>query len=139
MAFGLVGASAPAQDVSVAVSGLRNARGQVRACLTAQPAAFPDCAKDPASRRLSVPATGAVRLDFGPVPPGRYAISLFHDENSNGKLDTVLMIPREGFGFSRDAKVRFGPPSFDAAAFAVDGAPVRQEIRVRYLMGTAQH
>lgn len=138
----LAGASAPPQDVSVLVSGLRNARGQVLACVTAQASAFPDCSKDPAARNLVVPApsAGPLTLDFGPLPPGRYAISLFHDENSNGRLDKMMMLPREGFGFSRDAKVRFGPPRFDAAAFAVAGAPVREAIRMRYMLGpSAQH
>ena len=31
----------------------------------------------------------------------------------------ALMLPREGFGFSRDAAVAFGPPRFGKAAFAV--------------------
>jgi len=132
----LAGAAAAPQDVSVAVTGLRSPRGQVLACLTAQAAAFPDCRKDPASRRLvvSIPVQGPLTLDFGAIPPGRYAVSLIHDENSNGKLDTVMMLPREGFGFSRDARVRFGPPSFAAAAFAVEETPVRQSIRMRYML-----
>jgi len=135
----LVGAGPPPQDVSVVVTGLRSARGQVLACLTAQASAFPDCRKDPESHRLVMPAPqhGPLTLDFGAIPPGRYAVSLIHDENANGKLDTVLIMPREGFGFSRDAKVRFGPPSFAAAAFTVAAAPVSQEIRMRYLLGAA--
>src|SRR6185369_1577668 len=41
----LTGASAPPQDVSVMVSGLRSAQGKVLACITANPAMFPDCGK----------------------------------------------------------------------------------------------
>jgi len=41
---------------------------------------------------------------------GKYAVSVFHDENSNGKLDTnFLGIPREGVGASNNAKGHFGP------------------------------
>lgn len=120
--------------VSVTVTGLRSARGRVMACLTAMPAAFPDCRKDPAARHAIVAAdTAPVELEFGAVAPGTYAVSLFHDENGNGKLDTMMAIPREGYGFSRDAKVRFGPPRFAAAAFDVGRGPVRQTIRMRYL------
>jgi uncharacterized protein (DUF2141 family) len=90
--------------------------------------------KDPAARKLTVAVTGPVTLDFGRVPEGRYAISLIHDENGNGKLDTRLMIPREGYGFSRDAPVRMGPPKFAQAAFDVAGEPVRLAIRMRYLL-----
>lgn len=127
-------AVAPGSDVSVSVTGLRSAKGQVLACLTTQPRAFPDCAKDPVSHRLVVPLSGnAVRIDFGPVAPGRYAISLLHDENRNGKADMALFMPREGFGFSRDAPVRLGPPSFNSAAFLVADVPVNLTVRMRYM------
>ncbi len=49
---------------------------------------------------------------------GQYALSLFHDENDNGKLDSnFFKIPKEPFGFSNDAKGRFGPPKYQAARF----------------------
>ena len=139
LALGLVplvlGTALPEEGgaVSVTVSGLRNGKGQVLACLTAQPNGFPDCRKDPAARKLAVAAGANVQLDFGRVPQGRYAISLLHDENGNGKADMALMIPREGFGFSRDAPARFGPPRFASAAFEVGGGEVHQTIRMRYL------
>ena len=130
----LCGAAAPSADVSVNVMGLRSQKGQILACLTANPRAFPDCSKDPQARKLTVPVTGLGHLDFGPVPQGRYAISLIHDENSNGRLDTALAIPREGYGFSRDAPVRMGPPRFDKAAFDLGSTAMRMDIRMRYLL-----
>lgn len=128
------GAAQPGEDVSATVTGLRNGQGMVMACLTANPASFPDCRTDPAARKLVAPAAGVVQLDFGPMPAGTYAISLFHDENRNGRLDKAMMMPREGYGFSRDAKVRFGPPRFAEAAFAVGQSPVHQTIRMRYML-----
>lgn len=116
------------------VSDLRSAKGQVLACLTTRADAFPDCEKDPLARKLTVPAASEVHLDFGAVPAGRYAISLIHDENANGKLDTRLMIPREGYGFSLDAPVRMGPPKFERAAFAVEGETIHLAIHMRYLL-----
>lgn len=121
-------------DVTIAVTGLRSLKGQVLACLTARADAFPDCAKDPQARKLTVPASEPLQLDFGHVPAGHYAVSLIHDENGNGKLDTRLFIPREGFGFSRDAPVVMGPPKFERAAFAVEGGDIRLAIRMRYLL-----
>lgn len=128
------GAGVSAATVTVAVTDLRSAKGQILACLTTRADAFPDCEKDPLARKLKVPATAEVHLDFGTVPPGQYAVSLVHDENGNGKLDTRLMIPREGYGFSRDAPVHMGPPKFDRAAFAVDTENVRLVVRMRYLL-----
>ena len=47
------------------------------------------------------------------LPPGKYAIRYFHDENINGKLDTNKMgIPTEGYGFSNNAYGLFGPKPF---------------------------
>ena len=114
---------------------LRNTHGLVRACLTAEATDFPRC--DPAqSFESSAPAAGTVTLRFRDVPPGRYAIALLHDENANGKADrAALMIPREGFGFSRDAPVRFGPPKFGEAAFDIaPGERARLVVRMRYML-----
>lgn len=128
----LAGAVQPSTDVSASINGLRSTRGQILACLTMRPDAFPNCQNDPAAKRLVVPAT-APTLDFGKVAEGRYAIALIHDENANGKLDKRLMIPREGFGFSHDAPVVMGPPRFDSAAFAVGRAGEHLSIKMRYL------
>ena len=50
--------------------------------------------------------------------PGNYAFKYFHDENNNNKIDANrLGIPREGFGFSNNAKGTFGPPSFEKTIF----------------------
>ncbi|WP_369426121.1 DUF2141 domain-containing protein [Croceibacterium aestuarii] len=116
------------------VIDLRSAKGLVQACLTANPRRFPDCTGDSHAYSLTVPAGPEVHLDFGQIPAGRYAIALLHDENGNGRADKTLMIPREGFGFSRDAAVHMGPPKFAAAAFEVGGRAVEQTIRMRYLL-----
>ena|GEM_PF-883542 len=52
------------------------------------------------------------------LPPGTRAVRLFHDENSNGKLDTNLFgIPTEGYGFSNNPRSRFGEPDFEDRLF----------------------
>ncbi|MEW9854886.1 DUF2141 domain-containing protein [Novosphingobium sp. M1R2S20] len=127
------GATLPSTDVSALVTNLRSDRGQILACLTARPEAFPGCNNDPDARRLKVPAT-TTHLRFGTVPEGRYAIALIHDENSNGKLDKHLVIPREGFGFSQDAPVVMGPPRFSSAAFPVGSTGEHLSIKMRYLL-----
>ena len=129
----LAGVTLPPTDVSASITGLRSQKGQILACLTARPDAFPDCQNDPAARRLIVPAT-TPSLDFGTVAEGRYAIALIHDENANGKLDKRLMIPREGFGFSKDAPVMMGPPRFSSASFPVGRVGERMTIKMRYLL-----
>ena len=41
--------------------------------------------------------------------------------------------PREGFGFSRNPAVRFGPPRFSAAQFTLASDAETQQIRMRYI------
>lgn len=133
----LIGAApgATGTDVHVTVTGLRSHEGVVRACMTTVKERFPKCQAVAGSHRLVLPAGEPLVLAFEGVAPGRYAIALLHDENENGTADrAAFMIPKEGFGFSRDAKVRMGPPSFDAAAFEVGSTPVRQTIRMRYML-----
>jgi uncharacterized protein (DUF2141 family) len=65
-------------------------------------------------------------VTFEQIPYGTYAIKIFHDENSNGELDTNFVgFPKEGFGFSNDAMGRFGPPSFEQAAFVIEAEKLR--------------
>ena len=131
-AFLLLGAATPIGRLEVAVAGLRSTGGLVRLCLTANPKAFPACHNDALAVRRNVPA-GAPLLAFDGLPPGDYAAAVMHDENGNRRLDTFAGIPREGFGFSRNPQVRFGPPRFAAARFAVAGEANRQQVRMRYM------
>ena len=121
-------------EIAVTITDLRSTKGVVRACMTTNPAIFPRCREDPASYRLVVPAGDKVELMFRNVKPGRYAIALLHDENDNGKADRALgMMPKEGFGFSRDAPVKMAPPKFEAAAFEFTGKAKVLNIRMRYM------
>ena len=103
-------------------------------CLTQNPKAFLDCRADPAARKLSLPASGERKLHFGGLVPGAYVVAVIHDENGNGKLDTFLAIPREGFGFSRNPKIRMGPPRFDEVRFEVGRGTNSQRVEMKYLL-----
>ncbi len=118
--------------LDVAVEHLRSARGLIRVCLTADPTNFPACVDDANAVTRTVPA-GQGSFTFPALPPGQYALAVIHDENGNGRLDTFAGIPREGYGFSRNAPVRFGPPRFDAARFTLTGPEVTERVAMRYI------
>ncbi len=125
----------PTSDITITVTGLRSSEGVVRACITSNPDQFPKCRGDAASISIVKPAAATVTLTFHDIKAGRYAVALLHDENNNGKADRAfMMMPKEGFGFSRDAKVKMGPPKFDEAAFDVTGGAMKQTIRMRYML-----
>lgn len=125
--------AAPIGSLEAQIEGFRSTKGVVHACLTTRPERFPDCQNDPDARRMTLPTGDAGGLHFGALPSGSYALALIHDENGNGRLDTVMGIPREGFGFSRNPAVRFGPPRFAQARVAVTTGAMDETIRMRYL------
>ena len=65
------------------------------------------------------------------LPPGEYAVSLFYDENANGKLDSNFIgIPKEPVALSNNAKPKFGPPKYKDAVFALGEEGVTQRIAI---------
>jgi uncharacterized protein (DUF2141 family) len=126
-----MGAS-PVGRLEVAVEGLRSDKGLVRVCLTSDPANFPACPDASLSVKRNVSA-GTRVVVFDGLPRRNYAAAIMHDENGNHKLDTFAGIPREGFGFSRNPAIGFGPPRFAAARFAVASDAERQPVRMRYM------
>jgi uncharacterized protein (DUF2141 family) len=126
---------AAAGEVVITVTDLRNTKGVVRACMTTREDIFPKCIKDPESHRAVVPAGDKVEIRFTGVKPGKYAIALLHDENNNGKADRAAgMMPKEGYGFSRDAPVRMAPPKFRDAVFDFAEGTQRMVIKMRYFL-----
>ena len=76
---------------------------------------------------------GQRAIRFDALPTGDWAVAVIHDANGNAKLDTMMGIPREGFGFSRNPPRGFGAPSFAATRFRLDG-DTTETIRMRYLL-----
>ena len=121
-------------DVVVIVHGLRNGDGFVNLALFRGPSGFPRDT-DHALRQESVPLRGAtsptLTYTFRDVPRGEYAVAMMHDENENLELDTNFFgVPKEGYGFSNDARGVLGPPAYADCVFRVDGdAEVRIALR----------
>ena len=120
--------------IQVEIIGLRNNQGQVLCSLFSSSEGFPKNAEKAIARTSSEISDRRAVCRFTGLGPGTYAVSVFHDENSNGKLDTKFMgIPREGVGASNNAKGHFGPPKFEAAAFRFPGGHLDLKITVTYL------
>lgn len=83
-------------------------------------ASYPDDDAEPVAS-ADVPArAGETVIELHSVPPGTYAIETYQDLNNNGKMDfTLIGIPKEPYGFSRDARPRLSKPRFDSVKFAV--------------------
>lgn len=125
-------ASVPSSTLEIDIAGLRSTKGIILICLTANPASFPDCEGGKDSRLMRVFANKAGAIEVKGLAPGNYAISLVHDENANGRLDKAILIPREGFGFSRNPKITFGPPKFSAVEVNVGQGDVKIPVKMKY-------
>ena len=76
---------------------------------------------------------GTVSVKFSDIEAGDYAIRYFHDENNNGSMDTNLFgLPVEGYGFSNNAIVNFGPPRYEQMSFKVAQQPVKTHSTINY-------
>jgi uncharacterized protein (DUF2141 family) len=98
----LLATAASAADLTVTISGVKNSNGSVAAALFNSEADF---RKTPFSAFRIEASGGPVSFTIQNLPPGKYAMTAYHDENDNGKLDTDLVgAPSEGYGVSNDAR-----------------------------------
>ena len=118
----------------VQVTNVRNSRGRVIVAL---------CPKDKFLATNSCPYEssapahpGTVTVVIDHVPPGEWGAQAFHDENNNREIDQGLFgIPKEGVGFSRDAKIMFGPPKWRDAVFTHGTEKQTIGFKLRYFTG----
>ena len=105
-------------QVEVTIKNVQELKGTIRVSLFNNDQDFLKKAME--SKTLSASASGTAVV-FN-VKPGTYAVSVIHDVNDNKELDKGFMgIPQEPYGFSNDARGKFGPPSYESAKFAVAG------------------
>ncbi|QJD99362.1 DUF2141 domain-containing protein [Massilia forsythiae] len=109
-------AAASAANVEVHVTGVTPGKGKINVAVCDQERFLKQCAYS-----ASAPATAAETVVTVPnVPAGTWAVLAYQDANENNQLDrNFIGIPSENYGFSRDARGKFGPPSFGDAAMAV--------------------
>ncbi len=127
-------AAAACPGIHVTILNIRNSIGTVDCALFNSPTGFPADVLRSAMRltAMKVPNRTA-RCDFEDIPAGTYALVVLHDENMNARADyNWLGIPKEGYGFSKDAKGMLAAPTFSQASFVYDGDTLNMTITLRY-------
>ena len=126
--IGLSFSKAPNQ-AQLTIQGITSIRGSIRVALYNKPEGFTEPKKAVHLKSVSV-ESATVIVDLN-VPPGRYAVAVFHDENNNGVLDkNAFGLPTEAYGFSNNARGRFGPPDFNSCVVEI-GPNTKNSIKVR--------
>lgn len=121
-------------QLAVEISGLNEPQGQVCLNLFNSSGGFPSN-RDEAVQTICIGTTGDAPLvaTFEDLSPGSYAVSVFHDANSDNEFNRNFVgMPAEGFGFSRNPEALTGPPEFGEAVFLVAGAETRIEVELSY-------
>jgi uncharacterized protein (DUF2141 family) len=128
--FSLAGAHAQAR-LEVTVKNIREPKGTIRVGLFTNKKDF---LKKAAFGKIVKARGGEVTVVLENLPPGDYAVSVIHDENENGELDSNLVgIPKEGFAFGNNAMGSFGPPSFEETRITLRGtSSEKQVITLKY-------
>jgi uncharacterized protein (DUF2141 family) len=111
LVVGVLNAADTSPSLDFEIKGLRSPRGAVVCHLFSRAEGFPDVRQSVLSTRA--PAASNVVCRFAGLRAGSYAVTVFHDEDGDGQMDTNFFgIPTEGRGASNDARGTFGPPSF---------------------------
>ena len=62
-----------------------------------------------------------VSIVIDDLPEGEYAFLLYHDKNSDGKMNqNFIGIPKEPYGFSNNIKPKFSAPSYKDCMILLD-------------------
>ena len=101
--------------LTIEVASFENTKGVLRVCVTDQK---DDFLKSCAFSKIVTVEDDTVSLKIENIEKGNYAVSVYHDENNNGILETggVFGIPVEPYGFSNNPTMTFGP-SFKKSVF----------------------
>ncbi len=105
--------------INVEVSGFDSNKGKASIGLFNEEETF---LREANWKRFSEIKNQTATATFTDIPDGIYAISVYHDENDNDKLDLIMgMMPKEDTGTSNNPKAKMGPPKWEESIFEVKG------------------
>ena len=117
--------------LTIHMSGFKNDKGMAMVAVHNTPKTFLKKTAPFRSARVAITQLKSV-AEFDDIPPGKYVVAVFHDENDNQDLDGNLMrIPTEHYGFSNNAWRKFGPAKYKDAEFELADTPMMMDITLR--------
>ncbi len=121
-------------ELTINISNIKEGTGKVLISLYQHPDGFPYTPDKVFSLDKSEISNNTASFNIEKLEVGTYAITLLDDENNNGDMDyNFLGIPKEGYGFSNNAKARgFSPPTFEDCTFVVKEGTSYIDIKVKY-------
>jgi uncharacterized protein (DUF2141 family) len=118
--------------INVAVSGIKDNTGSIRCGLFNSADSFPKDGKEVQGVEAPI-ANGQATCTFNNVAPGTYAVAYFKAAPGQTKMKTGMFgMPQDPYGFSRNATIGMGPPSFNSAAYSYAGGNTTWPVTITY-------
>jgi uncharacterized protein (DUF2141 family) len=124
--------STPTGTLEIHFTNLRSDQGSMAIGINTSAKGWPRKAEKELQFKKTQVKDGVFVVRIPNMPFGTMAISVLDDENDNVKMDMSIAGPKEGFGFSRDAPLRVGPPKFEDCAFEFNRDNQQISIQLRY-------
>ncbi len=125
-------ATQPAATVTITVTDLRSHKGQLIFGIFRSADGFPTTQEKSVNWQVK-PADAKALTFTATLPPGKYAASVLHDENSNGKMDKNFAgVPVEGYGVTNNPKPVLRAATFQEALFELPPDGRALTISVQY-------
>ena len=124
-------ATQPANEIVVEILGLQSDEGQIGCRIFSKADGFPGEMKKADKQLYGKPKSKKGGCTFKGFKPGTYAITVMHDLDKSGDLNTSIVgRPKEPWGVSNDTPPRrFGPPLFEDCTFKYEGG--KKVIRIK--------
>jgi uncharacterized protein (DUF2141 family) len=123
----------PAADLSIDIQGLRHDQGKCLISLYSTAKGFPSDHENALQSRITKATVTGSTVTFTNLPPGKYALSVCHDENGNGKMDLKSFgRPAEGHALILPQDSRLGPPTFHRSVFETGTNDLKLAVKLEY-------
>ena len=107
--------------LTVNITGINSIKGNVYVYLYTSEEGFPIKISKANSFKKAKVISNSVTVYFKNLKPGTYAVSVYQDIDTNGKINqNFLGIPKEPVSVSNNAKGFMGPPKYEDAKFYLD-------------------
>ncbi|MEZ4936734.1 MAG: DUF2141 domain-containing protein [Crocinitomicaceae bacterium] len=120
---------AQTQSLQIKITNIKELKGTLHVGIYSIPENFPKENKE--FKKLVFKVTNEEMVKQVKIPKGKYAISVYHDKNSDNICNqNKLKIPLEAFGFSNNVIPFFAVPTFGQCAFKIEEASKMVSIRL---------
>lgn len=121
-----------AHRLTVEIEPVEYKKGILHLAIYDSEESFPDAAEPYRKQKVKVDPTQPLSITIEALPPGRYALAIYLDENENDELDkNMLGIPKEPYGFSNNPRAKWSAPRFDEIAFEMNAAATKLAIDLK--------